>query len=205
MSLKQSLSAIVLAGGQSTRMGQDKALMLVHGTPLLHRVCQVALQCTPRVYVVTRSIERYAAIVPPTCQLIQENFPPAAPPQGPLVGFAQGLTHVQTTWVLLLACDLPNLDARMLRSWAEECDRAQTAVALLPRHQDAITWESLCGFYRTDCLPHLQTAIAEGERSFQRWLRSQVVQELPVPDPAILLNCNTPIDLLQVRTQTGIS
>lgn len=195
----QLLSAIILAGGQSTRMGQDKALIPVNGMPLLQRVCQVALQCTPDVYVVTRSLARYQAIVPPTCHLMQEyQLPGEIAPQGPLVGFAQGLAQVHTDWVLLLACDLPNLNVQTLRAWAQECTCSQEAIALLPRH-NSTTWEALCGFYRTTCLPALQVAIAQGERSFQRWLRFLTVKELLVPDPHMLLNCNAPKDLLKIR------
>ncbi|MBD0362845.1 MAG: NTP transferase domain-containing protein, partial [Coleofasciculus sp. C3-bin4] len=48
-----SLSAIVLAGGQSSRMGRDKALITLQGVPLLRQVCEVALNCASPVYVVT--------------------------------------------------------------------------------------------------------------------------------------------------------
>lgn len=201
MDIEQSLSAIVLAGGQSTRMGYDKALIVVNGIPLLKRVCQVALQCTPDVYVVTRSADRYQAIVPPACHLIHESqLPGETTPQGPLVGFAHGLAQVHTDWVLLLACDLPNLNPQTLRDWATFCDRAQEAMALLPRQNSLAGWEPLCGFYRTNCFPALQGAIAHGERSFQRWLRSLTIQELAVPHPEMLLNCNTPADLWRVKS-----
>ena len=99
----RSLSAIVLAGGQSSRMGRDKALIEISGVPLLRRVCEAALGCTDQVYVVTAWGDRYLAIVPPSCHLIADLQ------QGPLVGFAQGLIPIQTDWVLLLACDLPRL------------------------------------------------------------------------------------------------
>ena len=62
-----SLATIVLAGGQSTRMGQDKALILIDSVPLLRRVCEAGLQCSPEVYVVTAWPDRYQAIVPPEC------------------------------------------------------------------------------------------------------------------------------------------
>ena len=81
----RSLSAIVLAGGQSSRMGRDKALIEISGVPLLRRVCEAALGCTDQVYVVTAWGDRYRALVPPGCHLIADLQ------QGPLVGFAQGL------------------------------------------------------------------------------------------------------------------
>lgn len=197
--MSPSLSAIVLAGGQSSRMGRDKALIVLEGVPLLRRVCDVALNCAREVYVVTSSPDRYRDILPDSCQIIQEfPLPGETAPQGPLVGFARGLVRVETDWVLLLACDLPQLQAEVLQRWATGLeDVAEDALALLPRN--AKGWESLCGFYRRQCLPMLEEFIAQGGRSFQRWLARHPVQELPVSDTQILFNCNTPADLERLR------
>lgn len=199
------LSAIVLAGGLSSRMGQDKALIEIDQVPLLSKICQVALQCADRVYVVTPWVERYRAVVDRQVQFIQEvplsNEPnePNEPdkPNGSLVGFVQGLAIVQTEWVLLLACDLPGLQADVLQDWAARLSKVEGAIALLPKNPEGY-WEPLCGFYRQDCLPSLQAYIATGKRSFQGWLAQQpvqAVQELLVSDRQMLLNCNTPEDL----------
>jgi len=183
-----SLSAIVLAGGRSSRMGYDKALIEISDVPLLRRVCDVALHCTHQVYVVTGWSDRYRAILPPNCHLI------ADPQQGPLVGFAQGLTHIQTDWVLLLACDLPRLRGEDLQSWIIGLETiAPDKIALLPYGQKG--WEPLCGFYRRTCLFELQSFIAQGGRSFQSWLAYQSVQELRLENRDVLFNCNTPKDL----------
>jgi molybdopterin-guanine dinucleotide biosynthesis protein A len=193
--LQPFLAAIVLAGGQSSRMGRDKALITIEGVPLLQRVCQVALTCTPTVYVITPWIERYQAIVPPACRFIEEarSVTEATPP-GPLIGFAQALAQVQADWVLLLACDLPRLQAGMLQSWVTSLNQVPLEViAMLPPGEKG--WEPLCGFYRTCCLPSLESAIAQGDRSFQCWLTQISVQALPVSDRSLLLNCNTPEDL----------
>jgi molybdopterin-guanine dinucleotide biosynthesis protein A len=113
-----SLSAIVLAGGQSSRMGRDKALITLQGVPLLRQVCEVALNCASPVYVVTSWPERYQDILPDACRVIQEvPLPGETEPHGPLVAFAQGLAHVETDWVLLLACDLPQLQVKVLQGW----------------------------------------------------------------------------------------
>ncbi len=190
-----SLTAIVLAGGQSSRMGQDKALIALQGVPLLRQVCEVALSCTSEVCVITPWPERYQAILPDACRTIREvSLPGETEPHGPLIGFAQGLAQVETDWVLLLACDLPQLQVEVLQHWVTELEKtAEEAIALLPRQTKG--WEPLCGFYRRQCLPRLTEFINEGGRSFQRWLAQHPVQELPVSDTPLLFNCNTPADL----------
>lgn len=203
--LMDSLSAIVLAGGQSSRMGQDKALLQIEGVPLLTRVCRVALHCADPVYVVARSVggdrapqnHPYAALLPPSCTLVLETGEDA-PPSGPLVGFAEGLSYVQTEWVLLLACDLPRLQGEVLQGWQQQLAQvAESAIALLPRH--AKGWEPLCGFYRRNCLPSLTAFIQAGGRSFQSWLAQHYVQVLEVEDFTLLMNCNTPEDWQELR------
>ena len=66
------LTAIVLAGGASSRMGEDKALLTIEGVPLLRIVCDVAIALCDPVYVVTPWIERYQHLLSPKCQFIQE-------------------------------------------------------------------------------------------------------------------------------------
>lgn len=205
------LTVIVLAGGLSSRMGQDKALIQVQGIPLLRRTCQLALQCASEVVVVTPWPERYCDLLPSGCKLVQETSlltkDGGEPiPHGPLVGFAQGLAQVQTDWVLLLACDLPRLRVEVLQNWVKAIAKAETvqdhqwsdenssaAIAFLPRQ--AKGWEPLCGFYRCRCLPALTDFVEQGGRSFQAWLAQHPVQELGLPDKQMLFNCNTPHDL----------
>jgi molybdenum cofactor guanylyltransferase len=203
--LKTQLSAIVLAGGLSSRMGQDKALIEVDQVPLLCKICQIALQCADSVYVVTPWVERYRAVVDRQVQFISEvplsNKPDEA--NGSLVGFVQGLANVQTEWVLLLACDLPGLREEVLQDWVARLPTVEGAIALLPKNPEGY-WEPLCGFYRQDCLPSLEAYVANGERSFQGWIAqqsAQAVQELAVSDRQMLLNCNTPEDLQNFRTK----
>ncbi|QLE57781.1 molybdenum cofactor guanylyltransferase [Nostoc sp. TCL26-01] len=200
------LSAIVLAGGKSSRMGQDKTLIPVHGVPLLQLMCNIAASCAETVYVVTPWPERYQHLVLPNCQFIQEvpftpldekkgtqNIADSFSTPGPLVGFAQGLAQVQTEWVLLLACDLPKLRVEVLREWATGLDSVpDEAIAALAHHPKG--WEPLCGFYRRRCLPQLLEFINQGGRSFQQWLQQYSVQVLPLSTPEILFNCNTPED-----------
>ncbi len=188
-----TVAAIVLAGGRSSRMGQDKALLEIAGIPLLRRVYEAVASWGWQVYVVTPWPDRYRSVLPDTCCLIQEQPLEGANFQGPLVGFAQGLGQVQAEWVFLVACDLPYLAPELLgQGMALLPELAEATIALLPR--GAKGWEPLCGFYRRSCLASLQAYIAQGGRAFQPWLAEQAIAVLPVPEAKILLNCNTPAD-----------
>jgi molybdopterin-guanine dinucleotide biosynthesis protein A len=180
-------------------MGRDKALILIEGLPLLQVVYRVAEACADKVYIVTPWQERYEHLLLPKSQFIRE-VPLSAETDGevltnsPIVGFAQALAHVETEWVLLLACDMPKLQVEVLQDWKASLDAVEDdAIAALAYH--AKGWEPLCGFYRRRCLPILMEYINQGGRSFQGWLKQHSVKELPLVDPEMLLNCNTPEDL----------
>lgn len=193
------LTAIILAGGKSSRMGQDKAMLPVDGIPLLLRVYQVAAACANTIYVVTPWQERYQDLLPPNCLFLREELLRGETngelqTHGPIIGFAQGLAQVQTEWVLLLACDLPKLRVEILQTWIEKLDSVrEDALTYLVQHSKG--WEPLCGFYRKSCLPSLNEFINQGGRSFQEWLQQNTVEVYPSPDPAMFFNCNTPSDL----------
>ncbi len=191
--LNHNLSAMILAGGKSTRMGEDKALLKIKGVPLLQRTAIFIQAYVKETYIITPWIDRYSSIIPPNCYLLREQCP-SGHTQGPLVGFAQALPHVTTEWVLLLACDLPNLTNLVLEEWLEQLDSvSEEEIACLPRHQKG--WEPLCGFYRASSLRDLESFIDRGGRSFQRWLQWHNVEELFISDRSVLFNCNTPDDL----------
>ncbi|MTJ55682.1 molybdenum cofactor guanylyltransferase [Anabaena sp. UHCC 0253] len=195
--LQYHVTTIILAGGKSTRMGRDKALIPMGGVPMLQLICTIAEACTHKVYVVTPWPERYQDLLTPNSQFIPE-IPLAGETgnesrtHGPLVGFMQGLTMVETNWVLLLACDLPNLRLEILQAWISKLDTIpeNTIAALV---QDNQIWQPLCGFYRRRCLPELTQYIEEGGRSFQEWLKFYHVEVLPLADPEMLFNFNSPV------------
>jgi molybdenum cofactor guanylyltransferase len=192
-------NAMILAGGQSRRMGQDKARLEIAGIPLLLRVYAAACSAA-HVYVVTTT-DDYADLLPPQARRVTERrsaAPEFPASQGPLVGFAEGLAAMavdhRADWLLLLACDLPWLSAATVEQWATGLPGLPPGTgAYLPRQTKG--WEPLCGFYRPVVIANsLQQAVTRGERSFQRWLAEVAVEELPVADRRALANCNTPAD-----------
>lgn len=194
------LAIVILAGGRSSRMGKDKATIEITGIPLIRRVYDVGATCADpaQIYVVTPWPERYHQVLPADCNFILEQ----QLHHGPLVAFAQALATIKSTWILLLACDLPNLSAPVVQSWIDRLPSIDPqSIAFLPRH-DHKGWEPLCGFYRQICHESAVEYISRGGRSFQGWLEGEAVSELVVADPDCLANCNTPEDLAAIIQTT---
>lgn len=205
--------AIALSGGKSSRMGRDKALLEIDGETFLTRVCRTALTVADSVFIVARSQEQFqeaiASLVIPQASMeinsqhihlvIDQRF------EGALVGFWQGMEAIANSaisdpdWILLLACDLPNLRSEILQTWVVHLrDLPSQVIAYLPRYVDHSSqkqWEPLCGFYRWRCRDSLKFFVEKGGRSFQKWLCNQEVIEIENVPSSMLFNCNTPEDL----------
>ena len=194
-----TLAAIILAGCKSTRMGRDKALLIIKDRPLLTHVCTVAQNCLDRVYIVTPWVTKYRNLVPAYVRFIEETIILANEESNcPLIGFYQGLQQIDAEWILLLACDLPLLNSEAIEQWCEQLTEVSEAeIALLPR--DAKGWQPLCGFYRRSCSTELKTYLDNGGKSFQNWLARYPVRELKLSDRSVLFNCNTWEDWLLVN------
>ncbi|WP_271251946.1 molybdenum cofactor guanylyltransferase [Pseudanabaena sp. Chao 1811] len=199
------ITAIALSGGKSSRMGRDKALLEINGETLLSQTSRIALQTADSVYIVARSQEQYQSLKIDSQAsihlVLDQKF------DGALVGFWQGIQAIAkpTDWILLLACDLPNLQSEVLQTWARQlADLPKTAIAYLPTHaanpdESRKQWEPLCGFYRWQCCDSLVEFIEKGGRSFQKWLDTQEVMAIPNAPLSMLFNCNTPDDFHQYR------
>lgn len=184
---------LILAGGKSSRMQKDKALLKINGTPLLTKIYHIAQQCTDQVYIMTPWAEKYASILPIHCNFIDES----SSFQGGLMAFAKALNYIDSDWILLLACDLPFLTVNEIKNWINSLfNISENTIAFLPRNEKG--WECLCGFYRRNCQDSLQQSIKAGNRSFQRWLNQEIVEELVVQNEQIFFNCNTPQDYEKV-------
>ena len=192
----QKIVALVLAGGKSSRMGEDKALLHFAGKPLLTRVCEVAETVKLPVYILTSWPEKYQEILPESYQFLLEKNPG----NGPLVALAQGLQMISADWVLLLGCDLPLLNSEIIHHWMTQLKEVpEPVLAMVPYYQSS--WEPLCGFYRKQALINLQGFIGQGARSFQVWLSQIDVIKLSLgeEEAAMLFNCNTPEEFEKLK------
>lgn len=104
-----SFSAVILAGGQSSRMGRDKAWLEIGGQPLLARQIHLARTVgASEVFISGRINEDYSQL---GCPVLADNFPAS----GPLAGIESALRRCGDPLLLVLAVDMPMMNAELLR------------------------------------------------------------------------------------------
>ncbi len=173
MSQQPSLTAIILAGGQSRRMGVDKALLrLPSGGPtLIERVVEAARAVTDDVVIVAEDAGR----LPPMAVRTASDAIAGA---GPLAGLVAGFAAARHPDILVLACDLPYLSVPLLR-WMAGLPRTWDAlVPVLPNADGTAGWEPLHALYTRPCLVPMRAALDRGDRQATAFFPAINVQPL---------------------------
>ena len=167
----------IFVGGGSTRMGTDKGLLRPPGSDrtILETLVVEGLAAEVRPVLVGQA-EPYASVVPELPRLDDE--PRDAGPLGGLNASLQRARRDGRARVIAVACDMPYVTAEVLRALANH--RSDAAVVAPRRGPDA-PWEPMLARYEVDAvLAVLDTAIADGRRSFQSLFRSLEIDALPM-------------------------
>ena len=179
------ITIAILAGGQSRRMGTDKAALEVEGVTLLERTVQLALAINPAVLVVGRACP---AGWPLPGTVFLEDVEAGLGPAG---GLATALRQAQTS-VLALACDLPLLSEDALRWLIAQAEAKFGPSGLVIESGEG--WEPLFSVYDLACLPLIEARLAAGRRSLRGVIEAGAFAFINAPDwvAAQLVNVNTP-------------
>ena len=131
-----TLTAALFVGGESRRMGADKAGLIYEGEPLWARQLRTLREMAPEKILIS------ARAKPPWCPPEMEAVLDSPPSRGPLSGLAAALKKIRTTHLLVLAVDMPLMTAEHLR-WLQR--QIQSGCGLLPMR--AGKGEPLCAIY----------------------------------------------------------
>ncbi|MGA7415178.1 MAG: molybdenum cofactor guanylyltransferase [Bryobacteraceae bacterium] len=174
-------AGFVLVGGRSSRMGQDKALLsftphaplVSHIAGLVQRVAGSAILLGPPA--------RYGS-------LGWECWGDLRAGQGPLAGLEAALTRTSAPYNLIVACDLPGIQAATLADLLAQAIRQSAPCTLL--RDGAGRVHPLCGVYHPICLSHIQSALDSGDRKVLNVVGHLVPAYFDVPFE--LANINRP-------------
>lgn len=180
------LRGLVLAGGQSSRLGRDKAALVLGGETLLARAVALLGRFVPDVRV---SIRPEQAVDDVRARFIL--LPDESPGIGPAAGLlAAHRLFPDSAW-LVLACDMPEVSAAMIAMLVAA--RGGGGVAF--RGADKRP-EPLCAIYEPATLARFRQQVAAGGNASPRdWLARADCVLLDAPDPRALVSVNTPADL----------
>ena len=186
--MSEQLLGLVLAGGKSRRMGQDKALLRNDGRSQLAHAVDLLGTVTEHAYVSARADQadeperaRYEQIV--------DRYEDI----GPVAGILSALdAHPNAAW-LVVACDLPNIDATTLEFLVQHRSPGKPFTAFRSNH-DGLP-EPLCAIYRPGSAEIIRRFVDEGIVCPRKILIRSDTCLLEQPNPAALDNVNTPDDL----------
>jgi molybdopterin-guanine dinucleotide biosynthesis protein A len=145
------VTAFLLAGGRSSRMGEDKAFLAFEGRTLLSHALARLREVSPAVVIVGPRA-KYSAFG----DVVEDVYRDC----GPLGGIHAALASAATEWNLLLAVDTPFVTTAFLRYLVGQAHAAPEALVTLPRLDDR--WQPLCAVYRKGFVTHAEAALQAG-------------------------------------------
>lgn len=182
------LHGLVLAGGKSRRMGQDKARLRRGGQSQLAYLVSVLDPLVDRVFVSTRADQQDERERSRFDQIVDRYQD-----MGPVAGILSAMDEYPEVDWLVVACDLPNIDASTISHLLERRSPERPFSAYSSSH-DGLP-EPLCAVYAAGSVDIVRGFVAEGIHCPRRILIRSDTQLLEQPDPNSLHNVNTPDDL----------
>jgi len=177
------LTGIILAGGNSTRMGTDKGLMQLGGRPMIQHVIDPMAKVCQRILIVSDN-PMYGMF---GFELVEDE----QPDYGPVMGILSGLRQSKTDRNLVLSCDAPFVTFELMKQLVLLSDKADVVGA-----HSTKGIHPLIAVYNARCLPAFERAVAEGEHRLRTVIKELRVEELRVEDDAVVRNVNRMEDLV---------
>lgn len=190
-----AINGLVLAGGKSSRMGEDKSMISYHGIPqrdfllqMLHKIVpDVFLSCHPD------------SIPEMDDQVIPDTFLDLGPYGGVLSAFRQ---NPNRAW-LTVACDQPLIDESFLKELISQRDPEKIATC----YYDPSTGfpEPMIVIWEPRAYPELLNYLSEGRSCLRKALINSDVKQVETDRPEVLRNANTPEEVIEMLKIIGNS
>jgi len=192
----EGVTGFILAGGASSRMGGNKALLEVDGSAMITRTYRTLTTLFHEVGIVTNSPLEYDFLL---CRKVPDIYPGC----GSIAGLHSALAHSSTVHTFITACDMPFLDPAIIRSLCDMCTCGYDAV--IPYSERG--HEPLHALYASTCRDLFENAIRQGERKIQNVLDRMNIRKVAFDEvrrlggqAASFMNVNTPEEYEYIRT-----
>ena len=190
-----SITGIVLAGGRSSRMGKDKALLPLPGSQavtFVEHLASVLVACCTEIVIVARDQAHAAGYSLPGVRVAYDKVPD----YGPLMGLYSGLSEIHTSHALVVAVDMPFVQPALLSLLLTHVQALDTHTLLVPLVNNVP--QVLLAVYPRSILPSIEQRLQQGRHDLRCLLEAARVQyieeaQLREVDPQLrsFINVNT--------------
>ena len=190
--LREKATAIIMAGGDSRRMGIDKSMLPVNGRPLIERICQQLRGSFEQVLISANDASKFAF-------LDLAVVPDKVAGQGPLMGIASALNASDNDLNFVVACDIPRIELPFVRRLLCEAVRGGADI-VLPVGGDG-KQEPLFAVYRKSALEAIDKVLSSGGRKISDVFPLCTVKYIEMEGS--LINLNTPAEYARFQEDAG--
>lgn len=193
----QDMVGVVLAGGESSRMGTDKALLEIEGRTMIEHVTGTLRNVFEEVVVVSNVPVKYSFLNLPVFPDIVRNC-------GPLGGIHSALTHLDTPAVFVVSCDTPFISEGFIRHLVNSHNNHQLCIPQVGKDI-----QPLCGIYKKSALPIITQRLHKHQfrvREIFDLVDTTIIPigpDLPFYNSNLLRNFNTPKEFKQFSQRTN--
>ena len=177
-------SAIILTGGESSRMGEDKALLIVNGKTLIQNLIDKLNPLFEDIIIVDSNKKRLANL---GVKIVEDEIKG----YGPLMGIYSGLMASNTDLNFITACDIPEIDLPFIGSLFNNVEGYDAVVPI----SDNGRFEPLLSVYRKETIGAIEKLISSNIRKIDRLFSMCKVKHIKIPENSWYKNLNTPEDL----------
>jgi len=181
----KDVTGVILCGGKSKRMGFDKALIHFKGRYVLEETAMTLEEIFPNVLLVTDHKQKFPTRLLANHVFLEDEFIQ----KGPLGGLVTALRHIDTPYVFLVACDIPDITVTKIRQLFEYVEDEQ--VILFSGEK----LETLFTFYHHSCLPQFEKQLAMDNRKIRTAFDYLDVKKVKKKNIDIV-NINYPAELI---------
>jgi molybdopterin-guanine dinucleotide biosynthesis protein A len=167
---KSDITGIILSGGKSSRLGEEKGLAAFNGKPLVSYAVEVLEPlCGKLVISANNQLEEYSKF---GYQIVQDEFKGV----GPMGGILTCLKKSESRFNLVLSCDTPFVNTTLFEYLLQEAEHYQVVV---PRHDGFI--EPLCAIYSTNVLWEMQHCVESGNFKMHEFFKKVDLKAIDIP------------------------
>jgi len=186
--LSEKATAIILAGGDSIRMGNDKAMLPVKGKTMIEHICAQLSPSFPETLISTARTEKYSF-------LDFKIVPDKQPNQGPLMGIASALEVSENKLNLVMACDIPHVPMYLVHQMLAEAENADIVVPITNNQN----YEPLFVVYSKNALNAINDVLNGPGRKISDVFANCKVKFLKIGTPDLFMNINTKTEYDEFR------